>query len=597
MTDNQARIAKLKKLIKDLNLDGVFVPRADEWLGEFVAPYAERLKWLTGFSGSAGTALILIDRLVIFTDPRYTAQAATQCPDFDVVDITKEPIHEWIKNNISPGMRFGFDPWLHTDEQCQKIVEAGYELAAMEENAVDQIWDHQPEKPKTAIHNFPDDIAGDTHTEKCNQISWMIKEIGVRWYILTQPDSIAWLLNIRAADTDFIPVALSYLLLGENGEIIWFIDPERISEDVAEKLAHQAKFVKPDDTTEMLSALIDANRDTSFGIDFKRSPVWFKYHFAEQGKEIIDIKDPCLFPKSLKTLQEQEAIKQAHIDDGVAVTRFLKWFAEDGVGETEISITDKLEEFRSLSPKYCGPSFPTIAGFGANGAVIHYRADDHTNTTIEEGGLILLDSGGQYHYGTTDITRTIAVGELSDEMKENYTRVLQGHIAVADAKFSDGTTGKDIDALARKPLQDAGLDFAHGTGHGVGCFLAVHEYAANLSPRGEDELKPGMLLSNEPGYYKEDNYGIRLENLILCQFEEGQDVQDILEKSKDSAVDYIFESVTFAPFDPVLIVPEMLSEDEKAWLNDYHKTVFETLSPYLDKPTTKWLAEQTAPIK
>lgn len=587
-------IAKIRNLIKGYNLDGVLVPRADEWLGEFVAPYAERLKWLTGFSGSAGTALILHDRAVLFTDGRYLIQAKQQCDSsvFEIVDSTQIQIHDWIKEHVVPGMRIGFDPKLHTDEQCTKIVDAGFELAALPENPVDQIWKNQPEKPKTKIHNFPDHIAGDTHTEKCNQVAWMIKEIGVRWYILTQPDSIAWLLNIRASDVDFIPLALSYLLIGENGELIWFVDPDRVSEEVAEKLSHQAKFVRPDDMDKMLLALIDAKRDISFGIDFKRSPVWFKYHFAEAGKEIIDIKDPCLFPKSLKTLQEQDAIREAHILDGVAMVRFLKWFEENGIGETEMSVTDKLEEFRSLSPKYCGPSFPTISGFGANGAIIHYRATEQTNADIAEGSLLLLDSGGQYHYGTTDITRTIAVGEPTTAMKENFTRVLKGHIAVSKATFPDGTLGKDIDALARKPLQDAGLNFAHGTGHGVGCFLAVHEHAANLSPKGEDELKPGMLLSNEPGYYEEGAYGIRTENLILCQFENAQDAKDILENKAN----YVFETVTLAPYDSSLIIKEMLDADEITWLNDYHKRVFETLKPFLDKDEAAWLEQATAAI-
>lgn len=583
------------------DLDAYLVPRADEWLGEFVAPYAERLKWISGFTGSAGMAIIMAEDAVLLTDSRYTIQARQQLDEkvFAIEDVAELGLGRCLAKYLKVGALIGFDPKLHTDEQCAKIVEEGLELAALPENLIDTLWHDQPSKPATKIYNFPDDIAGDTHTEKCNQIAWMLQEIGVRWYILTQPDSIAWLLNIRASDIEYIPQALSYLMISNQGEVIWFVDPARLSDDVVDKLKPKVNYVLPENMEEMLTTLREAETNISFAMDFKRSPIWFKLHFAELGKELIDIKDPCLFPKSLKTFSEQEAIRNAHVIDGVAVVRFLKWFEEEAEkgALTEIAASDKLEEFRSLSDRYCGQSFPTISGYGANGAIVHYRAVDETNAAITGDNMLLIDSGGQYHYGTTDITRTIAVGNPPQVMKENFTRVLKGHIAVAMAEFEDGTTGAAIDALARKPLQDVGLNYGHGTGHGVGCFLAVHEHAANLSPRGKDPVKPGMLISNEPGYYEEGAYGIRLENLVLC-VPAVEDMSDLLQngaRGEDSGL-YKFESVTLAPFDRRLIVAEMLSNEERSWLNDYHALVLEKLSPYLDGEELFWLQERVEPL-
>lgn len=588
------RLSALRKAMDKEGLDGFLVPRADEWLGEFVAPYAERLKWVTGFTGSAGIALILKERAVLLTDARYTLQAQGQlnAEMFEVVDINEMPLHEWMEQHVDSEAIIGFDPWLHTDEQLNKMIDKDIVLKSVAKNLVDTIWIDQPDRPATSIHNFPEDIAGDPFGQKCNQVAWMMKEVAVRWYIFTQPDSIAWLLNIRASDVAFIPLALSYLLMNDDGDLVWFVEPERISEGVLEKLGKAVSIVPPENMEEYLATLREAETDVSYGMDFKRSPSWFKYYFAEMGKEIIDIKDPCLFPKSLKTFQEQEAIREVHVQDGIAVVRFLKWMDQEGRNEelSEVSVADKLEEFRSLSPIYCGPSFPTISGFGANGAIIHYRATEETDAKVEGDGLLLLDSGGQYHYGTTDITRTIAIGEPTKEMKQNFTRVLRGHMAVAMAEFKDGTTGKDIDALARGPLVEVDLNFAHGTGHGVGCFLGVHEHAANLSPRGEDPVKPGMLLSNEPGYYKEGEYGIRIENLIFCSLKGEGKAQEML------GAPYIFETVTLAPIDLSLVEADMLSGEEQDWLNTYHAHVLEKLSPHLETDEQEWLEEQTRAI-
>ncbi len=599
-TQYKQRLSALRKAMEKQNLDGFLVPRADEWLGEFVAPYAERLKWATGFTGSAGIAVILKDSAVLLTDSRYTLQAKQQLDQtmFDIVDIGEVSLEKWLFKNTKKGAVIGFDPWLHTQEQLGKMIDKKIVLKSVSKNLIDLIWLDQPDRPATTIHNFPEEIAGDSFHQKRNQVSWLMKEVGVRWYILTQPDSIAWFLNIRASDIACIPQALSYLLIGDQGDLIWFVEPDRISRDVIDKLGKAVSVVKPDDMAEYFATLRGAESDVSYGIDFKRAPAWFKYYFAEMGKEIIDIKDPCLFPKSLKTYQEQEAIRAAHVLDGVAMVRFLKWLDEEASGGmlTEISAAEKLESFRSLSPVYCGASFPTISGFGANGAVVHYRATEKTDAAIVGDGLLLIDSGGQYHYGTTDITRTIAIGTPSQEMKENFTRVLQGHIAVASARFEDGTSGKEIDALARKPLQDAGLDYGHGTGHGVGCFLAVHEHAANLSPKGDEAPKPGMLLSNEPGYYKEGEYGIRIENLVLCGFEKEYDAQNMLEESSQESLEYIFETVTLAPIDLNLVVLEMLSREERRWLNAYHLEVKEKLFALLDEEERAWLEEATKAV-
>ncbi len=570
-TSYQARLTSLRMQMKDLNLDGFILPRTDEFQGEFLASYAERLAWITGFTGSAGAAIILNDKAVVMSDGRYTIQLTQQVDQslFSCEDSTQISIGKWLVDNMSEG-RIGYDQWLHTPGQIEKIQEALIEtniiLIPLSENLVDKVWRDQPKKPSAPVTLFPDDIAGKSSVQKRAEIASELKSAGVGACLITLSDSICWLLNIRGGDIGYSPLVLSYAILYDDATLDWFVDPRKVSNDIRAALGDDIRIKAMDEIENFLTGLSDV-----IAMDTASAPIAFENMLVKAGKEYVLIKDPCVAPKSIKTPSEQDAVRKAHITDGIAITKFLKWLADENKSTpmSELSIENKLEGFRKESKDYIEPSFPTIAGFASNGAIVHYRASTQTDKAIEDNGLLLVDSGGQYKWGTTDITRTVAIGTPTQEMRENYTRVLKGHIAVANAKFPKGTTGKDIDTLARAPLREVGLDYAHGTGHGVGCYLCVHEAAANLSPRGELALEAGMLISNEPGYYKEGEYGIRLENLVLVQEEESADM-------------LYFETVTLAPFADDLIVKEMLSDDEMRWLDSYHKKVLSILGAALN---------------
>jgi Xaa-Pro aminopeptidase len=563
------KLAQLRALMKEKCIDAYIIPRGDEYLGEFVAPYAERLKYLTGFTGSAGHAVILQDKAFVMSDGRYTIQLAQQIDASLLIalDSTKNPLKDWLYDQLSEGKVMGFDPALHSIDQIeslQKRLEAKkITLKPVAENLIDQIWLDQPEMPNREIISFPDHIAGQTSQQKIDSICAVLAEQGAEAAILTLPDSVSWLMNIRSKNREYTPAAQTYA----------YIDVK-------------AKTVE-------CSKLPPAIHHQTIALDYLSAPYIFKLLCKTAGAKIINIKDPCIPMKARKTSSEVQAIRTAHIHDGVAIVKFLCWLDENTSGQSEISIAEKLEAFRRENPAYKGPSFPTIAGFNANGAIIHYRASAATNKIIAPHGVLLLDSGGQYlcdeYAGTTDITRTIATGEVSDEIKRQNTLVLKGHIALAMAHFPQGTTGVQIDTLARQPLWNAGLDYAHGTGHGVGCYSEVHEEAASISPRGKLPLEEGMLLSNEPGYYKEGSHGIRIENLIL--------VQSVGQSETSGAKMLSFETVTLAPIDHRLIVAPLLSNEEKDWLNAYHARVQETLLPLLDNKTAMWLKAATQIIK
>ncbi len=560
---------------------GYLIPRADEFQGEFVAPYAERLKYICNFTGSGGMALILKDKAFLLTDGRYLIQAAAQT-NYTIGDYIEKPTGEWIKENASAGDTIAYDPMLFTIAQIKHIETAlegqGISLKPLTENLVDTIWHDQPQKPKSPIFTFPEGIAGASSQEKRESIASTLRAAGAKSALITMPDSICWLLNMRGGDIDYIPYILSYAAITDEGQVKWFIDPDKIPTDIT--IDNAIEII---DIAEMFTAL--ENLPSPIAIDKTLTPIAFK----DVG-EVIGISDPCSHPRSLKSKAEQASIRKTHIKDGVALVKFLKWLEENGQGRGEIEIAAKLRAFRAEDPAFKGNSFPTIAGFGANGAIIHYRADEATNATIKNGNLLLIDSGGQYAqgdtYGTTDITRTIALGTPTEDMRRMNTLVLMGHIDLARAEFATGTTGIEIDKLARTPLQNEGLNFAHGTGHGVGCYLSVHEPAANISPRSKAPLEAGMFLSNEPGYYKEgqgdEGFGIRIENLVL--------VQEVGEYTLK------FETISLAPIDQALIVKDMLSPEQRAWLNTYHETVRETLTPHLDEAHQKWLKTSTTAL-
>ena len=585
-TQYQERLARLRGEVKKQGLSGFILPRTDEFQGEFLAPYAERLAWLSGFTGSAGAAAVLLEKACIFSDGRYTIQLKNEVDLtlYNTEDIVKTSVGDWLATHAETGEKIGYDDWLYTPKQIEVIEEklegTGVTLVALDSNPIDKLWQDQPEKPKMPVTIFPDEIAGLNSQEKRMAIADKLVLEGYDACLFTMGDSICWLLNVRGTDISYSPLMLSYALLYANGSLDWFIDGTQVSKDVSKKLGDDVRvrsFKEMEETVQSFKGQLCLDRSSC--------PLWFEKAFKAAGVTIIDTEDPCVVPKSQKTPAEQKAIFEAHIHDGVAIVKFLKWLdgqSNDG-GLDELGVEEKLEKFRRENSAYLGPSFSTIAGFNANGAIVHYRATEISNEPLMGDGLLLLDSGGQYEWGTTDITRTMAIGQPSQEMKENYTRVLQGHIALAAAEFKEGTVGKDVDALARKPLQEIGLDYAHGTGHGVGCYLCVHEIAANISTRGERAFEEGMLISNEPGYYKEGEYGIRIENLVLVREDEERD-------------QLFFETVTRAPLDPKLIEISMLNVDEKAWIETYSRQVYEDLSPYLNDAEKSWLRQVTIDI-
>ncbi len=580
----KVKLAALRENMAQQGLDGLIVPHADAFQSEYPPPGARRLEWLTGFNGSAGVAVVLADKAVVMSDGRYTIQLAQQVDGdlFETSDVTKAGVSKWLPKNASRGDVIGYDPWLFTPKQIEgleeKVEDSGIVLKPVSENSVDAIWQDRPEVPMVAATIFPEEVAGISSAKKREMIAEEVKKAGGDAVILTLPDSICWLLNVRGNDVDYVPSVLSYTILYADGTVDWFVEPEKVPDDVKKHLGQGVQVIEPSELAQSVTKL-----KGKVLLDFERSPMWFK----EQAIDVVDFKDPCILPKACKTKEERAAIEQAHVSDGVAIVRFLVWLDQEAEkGQlTELGVVEKLEDFRQENENYKGPSFDTISGFGPNGAIVHYRVSEETNLKIKPSGLLLVDSGGQYHWGTTDITRTIAIGEPSEEMRVNFTRVLKGHIAVAMARFPVGTVGAQIDALARQPLWNCGLDFAHGTGHGVGCYLQVHEEAASISPRGKEPFKAGMLISNEPGYYKEGAYGIRIENLVLVE-EAG--------RCADTDTEMLsFKTVTLAPIDRRLIMEDMLGKEEREWLDAYHVRIRDILSPNLDKDVAAWLEEKT----
>ena len=596
------KISALKDKIQQEGLDGFIVPRGDEYLGEFVPESAERLAWLTGFTGSAGTAVIGLERSAIFTDGRYDIQIRQQVSDqdFEIHNITKTKIEDWVQEAFPDHATIGYDPMLHTPSQIKKLSDGGknksISFKAVRSNLVDSIWTNQPAPPENPVVPFPEDIAGQTSSEKRQAISKALNSRGCLGTLIAQPDSIAWLLNIRGSDIPHNPFALSRGFLYSDGSFDWFIDPDRVAQSICDRLGEDIRIFSPAQMPDRLKHIAKkANKNKeSVLLDDQRCPVYFLNLFEDSQCNVTTGEDPCLLPRARKTNAETRAMRNVHIEDGAAVVRFLKWLDErpsDGT-VSELEAAQRIDILRANIPGFYDTSFDTISGFGPNGAIVHYRVTEKTNKQIKEPGLLLIDSGGQYLgekvAGTTDITRTIPVGEVEQRIKRHFTRVLKGHIRLATARFPEGTDGSQLDSFARESLWEAGLDYMHGTGHGVGCFLSVHEEAATLSPRGSRSVEPGMILSNEPGYYEAGSHGIRIENLVLTK-QSG-------EKLPDGRALLEFETLSLAPIDSRLIVTEMLTPDEQEWLNSYHKHVFETLSPLLSPDEKNWLRKMCAAV-
>lgn len=566
---------------------GYIVPRGDEYLGEYVPPSAERLRFLTGFTGSAGCALITLDTTLFLTDGRYTQQAKAQLDtdSFAPGDSTDTDIAAWFMKNAGGGA-VGFDPALHSAAQLETWEKAGLSLKPLATNLIDEIWDERPSFAASDVIPFPEDVAGKSAAEKIAEIAEIVKEKGASACVLAIPESVAWLLNIRAHDLPHLPVALSRAVLHADGRLDWFIEEARLTAEI--NLPDSVTLHQPDALEAQLRAL-----SGPVLFDKTRSSASLFLPLVEEGIKIIEGDDPCLEPRACKTRAEQDAMRDAHIKDGMAMVRFFAWLEATAASgaETELSLEEKLLAFRREDPAFRATSFDPIVGWQDHGAIIHYRATEDTAHTIAPPGLLLLDSGGQYEWGTTDITRTLSLGRPTDAQREAYTSVLKAHIALASARFPKGTNGAQLDGIVRAPLWESGYEFDHGTGHGVGVYLSVHEESASISKRGTRDLKPGMILSNEPGFYQAGAFGIRIENLIL--------VHETGEKRADRAdvPFYALETLTLVPFDRKLIVKDDLSLDERTWIDSYHAVVQDAIGPLLkDENERVWLAAATAAL-
>ncbi|MDE0052180.1 MAG: aminopeptidase P family protein [Rhodospirillales bacterium] len=588
-----ARLAALRGELARRGLDGFVVPLSDEHQGEYVARRSQRLAWLTGFTGSAGMAIVLAERAALFVDGRYTLQAAAQVDGslYEHRHVSEEPADAWLREHLATGATLGYDPALHgaqgRDRLAAPCETVGARLVPCAENPVDALWEDQPPPPLGPIAPHPVRFAGRDAGEKRQAIAARLAEKGAEAAVLSAPDSIAWLLNVRGADVANSPLPHSFAIVHGEGAVDWFVDRRKLLPEVPAHLGNSVRVLAPDALAGALDGLAEAGKAVM--VDGAATPVWMVDRLAEGGARVIRGDDPCALPKACKNEAELAGIRAAHRRDGAALTRFLAWLAAAPPNSvTELEAVDRLAAMRAGGEHFRGPSFDTISGAGPNGAIVHYRVTAETNRTLEPGTLYLVDSGGQYLDGTTDVTRTVAIGTPEPEHRDRFTRVLRGHIALATARFPRGTTGAQLDTLARQFLWQAGLDYDHGTGHGVGHYLNVHEGPQRISRPGSGAaLRPGMVVSNEPGYYKTGAYGIRIENLVAVTEAGGSDSGFLG-----------FETLTLAPIDRALIEPAMLTADERAWLDAYHARVAETLAPLLedDAATVHWLEAATAPL-
>lgn len=587
------RLAALRAELARRGLDGFVVPHSDEYQSEYLPECNERLAWLTAFTGSAGAAVVLKDKAAIFVDGRYTLQVQEQTDtgQFEPRDLIAEGPNVWLETNAQKGGKIGFDPWVHSaanaDALRASIEKAGAVLVPAEGNPIDAVWHDRPAAPTAKALPHPMEVAGESAESKRMRIAEDVKALGADAAIVSLSDSICWLLNIRGGDTPHTPFVLSTAILNSDGSTDLFMDERKSSPELNKHLGNAVRVRAPEEFNAALDALA--------GKSVIADPNWTAAGaFARLDKAGAKIKrgtDPCQLPKACKNAIEIEGTRQAHIRDGAALTRFLSWFAREAPNEqlTEIDAAKALEGYRKQAGSLTDLSFDSISGAAPHAALPHYRVTTSSNRKINRDEIYLIDSGGQYTDGTTDVTRTMIVGTPTAEMKDRFTRVLKGHIALAVMKFPEGTTGAALDAFARKPLWDAGLDYDHGTGHGVGSYLSVHEGPQNISKKPIlQALKPGMICSNEPGFYKEGEYGIRIENLIVVT--EGKDVLGGERKMME------FETITLAPIDLDLVEPSLLTNDEREWLNAYHARVREVISPQLDKETGAWLIHVTRAI-
>ena len=588
------RLARLRAELARRGIDGFVVPRADEHQGEYVPRSSQRLAWLTGFSGSAGLAVVLADRAAIFIDGRYTLAVRDQVDTAAFVphQIPEESPDAWIAENLPKGGRLGFDPWLQTVDGHARFAaaceRAGGSFVPVDSNPIDAVWLDRPPAPLAPVLPQPVEFAGESSESKRTRVAGIVAAKGADVALLTAPDSIAWLLNVRGGDVPRTPFPLGFALLHADGHVDLFMDRRKVPDRTLAWLGNAVTLAPPDELGSALDTLGKMARRVL--IEAATAPYWAATRLQQAGATIVRDADPVSLPKACKNTVELAGVRAAHHRDGAAVSRFLGWLARESPKGAlrEIEVSDRLQALREETGKLRDLSFDTISGAGPNGAIVHYRASEASERVLQPGSLYLVDSGGQYRDGTTDITRTVAIGTPSPEMRDRFTRVLKGHIALAAARFPAGTTGSQLDALARYHLWQAGLDYDHGTGHGVGAYLSVHEGPHRISKMPNSvALQPGMIVSNEPGYYKTGAYGIRIENLVA--------VREAAIEGADRCY-YEFETLTLAPIDLACIETSLLTESERAWLNAYHQRVREAVGPDVDEATRAWLAEATRAI-
>ncbi len=584
------RLAALRQELARRGLDGFVVPRADEHLGEYVPASAERLAWLTGFTGSAGLAAVLGDKAAVFTDGRYVLQLAAQTDPacWERRHITEEPPPGWLATNAPADARIGYDPLLISEEGLSRYTEAGLDMQPVADNPVDVVWADRPPPPRAAAMPHPLEYAGKSAAEKREEIAALLRSAKQDAAVISDPASVAWLLNIRGGDVPFTPFALGFALTHADGGTELFMDPAKLPEATRTWLGNTVSVAGREALAPALARLAGKR----VRVDSTGTPVWFAQELRAVGATVVTGPDPCLLPKARKNEVEQAGTRNAHARDAVAVCRFLHFLSEVGPrgSETEMSAAAKLLALRGEVSGFRGESFPAISGAGEHGAIIHYRVSEETNRQIRPNEVYLIDSGAQYLDGTTDITRTVWTGPDAPpaEVCDRVTRVMKGHIAIATLAFPQGVGGSHLDAFARRALWQVGLDYDHGTGHGVGSYLSVHEGPVSLSRLARPvPIAAGMVLSNEPGYYLPDHYGVRLENLLLVQ---------PAELAGASKPFLRFETLTLAPFDRRLIETGLLDAAERAWLDAYHARVLAEVGPHLDTLERTWLAAACAPL-
>jgi Xaa-Pro aminopeptidase len=584
----QNRLASLRAELARAGVDGFIVPRSDEYLGEYVPPSGERLAWLTGFTGSAGMAIVLPDRAAVFTDGRYTTQVAQQTDPalWERRHITEEPPAAWLKDHAA-GKRIGYDPWLHPQAALDRLAASGAILVPLPANPLDAIWADRPAAPTAPAEPWPEEFAGRSAAEKREAIARELREAGQDAVILADAHSVAWLLNMRGGDLDHTPLALAFAILRSDASVTLFMEPAKAGPALRAALGN-AVSIEP---RSALPGALGALKGRTVRIDPEGTPAWFADTLCAEGAMVAAGTDPIRLPRACKTEAERTGARAAHYRDARAMIRFLHWFAVEAPkgGLTEMSAADRLLAFRQAEDRFRAESFPAIAGAGEHGAIIHYRATEASNRPISPNEPFLLDSGAQYLDGTTDITRTLwtGPGEPPAELRTRYTLVLRGMMALASTRFPEGVAGPHLDAIARRPLWEAGLDYDHGTGHGVGVFLSVHEGPAAFSRAAANiPLKEGMILSDEPGFYLPGAYGIRLENLLL--------VRPVAQSGPKRWLH--FETLTLVPFDRALIDVGALDRTERTWLDAYHARILVEVGPSLDGPAAEWLHAACAPL-